>query len=267
MAAEMQTIGSVEKLAHRLLDLNPDPIPRFRILRDILRVSEQNPDYITAKGAVGESRFVRELAESQDEDGNWGRFHARHSREKRKFPGTEIAVARALAVGLDKESSVLQRTIGFIESHMMGDETWSGPAEKSDNPDLWEYIIKFISAANLSLIHRDHPMLSDMAGLLSDATHAAFDSGEYDRDRELAVHVKASGIESEHHLACHIKYGLLLLSTGFHQLSEAVETGLLQSVLQRPDGIYYTYGSRLLDLPAITDRLSRPIENETGIPS
>lgn len=87
----------VRDLAYRLLDSNPHPIPRFRTLRDILRVPQQDSEYKLLQQAVADSSFVKELAQSQETNGTWGRFHTRDTKSKRKFPTTEMACVRPIA--------------------------------------------------------------------------------------------------------------------------------------------------------------------------
>jgi|TARA_Y100000310_G_scaffold336490_1_gene421163 hypothetical protein len=246
--------SEVRDTALRLLDSPLHPVPRFRILRDILHISGRDSEYRSAQKAAFNTRFARELDDSQERDGTWGRFHTQNTKLKRKFATTEQAIARALAVGLDKDSSILKRTIDFVIAHLEGTTTWSDNPEKHDNPSLWEYAIKAISAANLSLIERSHPLVSEQAQVIAGATGAAFSTARYDREQEVAFRVNESGIKSASHGSCLTKYGLLLLSSEDRLLPKAVEARLLDFVLHKDDGIYYTYNGCLQNLPVVTER-------------
>ncbi|HJN51999.1 MAG: hypothetical protein QGI68_12000 [Pseudomonadales bacterium] len=246
--------SNVRETALRLLDSPLHPVPRFRIIRDILHVPNKDSEYRAAREEVCNTRFAKELGESQEKNGTWGRFHTQDTRAKKKFPTTEKAIERALAVGLDNEDRILKRTTEFIEAHLQGGATWSDHPEKHDNPALWEYAIKAISAANLSLIDRDHPLVAEQAQRFAGAAKEAFRTENYDRDKELQFHVKASGIESRSHGSCLTKYGLLLLSSKDCLLPGQVETRLLDFVLHKEDGIYYTYGGCLQDPPLVRER-------------
>ena len=128
------TQEDLTEIATKLLDMSPDPVPRYRLLRDILQIDQGNRRLLDAKAAVQQSKWVRLLYSSQLKDGTWGRFHTQNSKRKQVFPTTETAIATALASGLDRDSDLLRKTVSFILDHLDGKTTWIDPPEKHDNP-------------------------------------------------------------------------------------------------------------------------------------
>jgi hypothetical protein len=241
-------------IANKLLEMDPDPVPHFRLLRDILKVDQESRSYIEAKAAVQQSKWVRLLQDSQLDDGTWGRFHTQNTRVKQTFPTTETAIATALACGLDKDSDLLKATVSFILDHLDGKTTWTDPPEKHDNPDAWPVGIRHISAANLALIDNAHPYLDEFWTYWVKTASAAFASGQYDRKAEIQTRNDLDNIKRKNPGAFHTKYHLILLSSTAKTLPINLERLILDYVMDAPHGIYYTYEKHINIFPAIHAR-------------
>jgi hypothetical protein len=248
------TYNDLEKIAHELLEMDPDPVPRFRLLRDILRVHQESKIYIEAKAAVQQSKWVQLLRDSQLEDGTWGRFHTQDTKVKQAFPTTETAIATALACGLDKDSNIVARTVSFILDHLDGKTTWIDTPEKHDNPHAWPIGIRHLSAANLALINNQHPYLEEFWIYWFKTADAAFASGQYDRSAEIETRNSLDNIKRKNPGAFHTKYHLILLSSTAKALPPHLERQILDYVLDAPHGIYYAYEKRINTFPSITTR-------------
>ncbi len=244
------TRAEITSLAQRLLQMDPDPAPRYLVMRDLLHGAPGDPGFDAAAQDLSGSRWVIALSSAQQPDGAWGRFHSRDSRVKSAFPTTELAIRRALALGLDRRSPVLRKVSGFIQSYLEGKISWPDPLEKHDDPRVFPYNTRSISAGMLALIEPDHPLLDPLWSLWADLVEAAFAGGAYDAKAELARHQQLSGIPSKRLLPFHFYYPLLILSAA-HPLPQGLEERLLAYLLHKPDGIYYIYGRRLDTPPAL----------------
>ena len=150
----------VRDLSEKLLDMNPDPIPRFLILRDLLGFDSDSMAYRKAETGLLDSRWIKTLHESQWSDGTWGRFHTQNTKVKQPIPTTEMAVSLAVGSGLDKRSALLEKTTQFLVDHIRGTAKWRDFPEKQDNPAAWFVITPYISAAVLSLVDADYPEIA-----------------------------------------------------------------------------------------------------------
>lgn len=248
------TQADLTALAERILELGPDPAPRLRVLRDLLNRPPGDPELRAAEQELHNSRRVRELAEAQLPDGTWGRFHSQDSRVKSPIPTTEFAIRRALALGLDRRSPVLQRASGFIQAHLRGEITWADPPEKHDDPRVFPYNIRSVSAAMLALIEPEHPLLDPLWDKWAGLVEAAFAGGEYDAQAELARHQALSGIPSRRLAPFHIYYPLLILSATRRRLAADLEARMVAFLLRKPDGIYYVNSRRMDVFPGFQDK-------------
>ena len=104
----------VKELAQNILGFETNVIVRFRLLRDVLRSSPDSPELFTLMSGLNQHPWVKQLSQEQQPDGSWGRFHSMDSRLKARFPTSETAIRRALALGLDKENPVLARVAGYM---------------------------------------------------------------------------------------------------------------------------------------------------------
>lgn len=84
-----------------MLEQDPGPVVRYRLLRDVLCRPADDPELVQTKARLDESHCVRELATEQWPDGGWGAFHSQDARRKQKIATTDVGVERALALGQD----------------------------------------------------------------------------------------------------------------------------------------------------------------------
>ena len=241
-------------IANKLLDMDPDPVPRFRLLRDLLKFDQDHKLLLEAKDNIQTSKWIKLLRSSQLADGTWGRFHTQNTKIKQVFPTTETAIATALASGLDKDSEVLKKTIAFILDHLDGKTTWTDIPEKHDNPDAWPIGIRHLSAANLALIDNVHPHLDEFWNYWLKTADAAFASGHYNRNAEIEIRNALDNIKRKNPGAFHTKYHLILLSPTNKILPATLERKILLYVMDAPHGIYYTYDKLINTFPPIDAR-------------
>lgn len=57
-----------------------DPVPKFIMQKEIYNEPVDSPGYQNAINQINHSKWYRELAEEQWEDGSWGRFHSQDSK-------------------------------------------------------------------------------------------------------------------------------------------------------------------------------------------
>lgn len=243
--------SDIQALACQLLDMKPDPVPRYFILRDLLRRPPDDPVLIATRQEVLRSKWITELTKAQLPNGTWGNFHTRATKLKRRIPTSEHAIRRCLALGLDGSSPILDKTTAYIADHLNGKAQWSDHVEKHDHPGLWAAQIRTISAATLALIEPEHPQISPICQYWAEVVKAAFAGGSYNRAAELARHQELSGVPSKKFYPFHAMYPLIVLSAPACSLSNYLEELLLTTVLNWPTGMYYVYSRSLDQFPDI----------------
>jgi hypothetical protein len=150
------TPNDLKTSAEKILELHPDPVPHFRLLRDVLHLDPTSADYCQAEKALQGSKWIALLHRSQWPDGTWGRFHTQDTRVKQPFITTEVAITTALDSGLDRHSPILQKVQNVLVDYADGKIYWPDPPEKHDNPLAWYVWMRHWSAAVLSQIDQRH---------------------------------------------------------------------------------------------------------------
>lgn len=245
--------GDIERLARQLLALDPQPAPRCLLLRDVLCVPAHDRELAAARAALEQSPAARALADAQLADGSWGRFHSQDTNAKQIFPTSEYAIERALALGLDARFAALARMQGYIERHLRGEVVWTDRPEKHDDPRLWPFFTRFISAGRLAQLAPGHPLLAEYTAFMRALLAASFAGGAHDPQAERQAQQALSGIPTRGHwsLLSNIHGVLLLGAAG--PLPPGLERAWLAWLLARDGGIYYVNGGRgkLAEMPGI----------------
>ena len=87
----------------KLLDMNPDPIPRFVLLKEFKGTNPDSAEYQNAYEKVCEHRYVKEIMESQIDRGFWPSYHG----------DTEGKIRRLLWFGIESKHICLQKALQY----------------------------------------------------------------------------------------------------------------------------------------------------------
>ena len=248
------TSNDLQAAAEKILEMHPDPVPRFRLLRDVLRLEPDAAAYRQAETALQGSKWIALLQNSQQPDGTWGRFHTQDTKIKQTFVTTEAAIRAALDSGLDQHSPILQKAQGAIVDYVDGKTCWPDPPEKHDNPLAWFVGVRYYSAAVLSQIDPHHPLLEEYWHIWAEAVQASFRSGSYDRQREIVALNALMKCRMKNPVPFHTMYPLLILSATDNLLPGDLERSLLDFVMHAPMGIYYVFDQAIDTQPAIQSK-------------
>lgn len=169
-------LSEINSLASSLLDRCPSPAAAYRLRRDVLREDPDSVDLRSLRARIEEGQSVAALRSEQRADGGWGRFHSMDSALRRHFPTTEMAVDRALALGLDADSPLLQSAAEHMSSILRGESTWSDRVELDP---AFPQGVRVITAGVLSTVDPARPEIApvwdDWAGIAT----TAFAGGQY----------------------------------------------------------------------------------------
>ncbi len=233
----MKLFATIERTAAGILNNDPAPVVRYRLLRDVLRLPSDSLELRNAKSALELSRNVQELAAAQHADGGWGAFHSRSTRLKQKIPSTEVGVERALALGLDAAHPILDKASTYILEIMRGDLPFPDYQEKNDR---WRTGKRLFLASTLSLIHPEHPELNSDRTLWQEITQRTFQSGRYREEDEIKAHADLTGATVKgSYLKLNGKYQLNILGSLHSTLPKEIKIALLRWLWKNPEGIGY----------------------------
>jgi hypothetical protein len=223
----------LESLAIDLLEDQPNAIVRHRLLRDVLRQPYGSPDLEAARLQVSAHPWVKELAREQISDGSWGRFHSMDSSRKNRFPTSEFAIRRALALGLEKESPPLSRAVNFMRSVLHGRTTWSDHVEKTEG---WTIAVEAITAATLAEVDPECKSILSAWEYWVSIAGLSFHAGTYNVQAEWKAHQERRG-RSIHYLPS--RYVLTLLGARSASLPASLDRRIVNWMWNNPAGIGY----------------------------
>ena len=227
----------------RLLDMKPDPIPEFILLKEFKRLNPCSREYQNAYDRVCSHPFVRKIENEQNDRGFWPPFHGY----------TESLIRRCLSMGLDKEHQCLNKVSDYIKKVLDNKESWD-QFEKQDNTRWWpEMFVPLVSAAMLSLIEPDSDILDLHRNRWANFAETALSLGYYDKDAEARVQCEYFGFTTKRTIPAFGYYNLILLApTGKKNcLSDKTDQALVDYCMNCAEQIYYVYNCKLSDFVPI----------------
>ncbi len=234
----------ISDFVERLLRLDLEPVPRYRLLRDVCSLPSCDHDLQKARDSLWSSRPVLDLLGQQQADGSWGRFYSRNKLVKNAGRTTETAIIRALALGLERDHPAMQHTVNYLASLLRCERPW--PDQIDDFGDM-KVAHHLIAAARLRSLDPDNAAALQVARQWTAIIMGSFDRGEFAEDRieEVSEAVLGEALPTNCYL-CFSVYSLLLLRD---QLPWAIERSWVAHLMQRSRGIAYLNNHALHYLP------------------
>ncbi len=232
----MEEQKAIEETACIILQQDPDPVVRFRLLRDVLKEPPNTDTLMNAQREMLQSRWVLNLRNEQREDGSWGRFHSA-TKTRGKIGTTEAAVERGLALGLEASDPIFRSTISYLSRLLEGLIDFPDPLERNNR---WVTGKKLFVAATLARICPTHPALDKTWELWATIARHTFTSGKYDPEAEIQAHRTLTGASvQDSYLVLNNRYQLALLGARASKLPKALENALVDWVWHKEDSVGY----------------------------
>ena len=220
-------------LAQIILGFEPNAIVRFRLLRDVLHFLPVSPELRQITTGLTRHLWIKLLSQEQQPDGSWGHFHSMDSRKKARFPTSEVAIHRALALGLDKDNPILARAAGYMQRVLEGLASWPDRVEKSEG---WPICVETITAATLAEVDPAHPDSLPTWQYWVEIAERSFPTGKYAPDAEWQAHKELRGLGTRY---LGSRYVLTLLGARSTALPEALDRRIVDWAWNNPAGIGY----------------------------
>jgi len=236
-------LNEINNIVDRLLNMDPDPIPRFILLKEFKKTSPYSVEYQNAYDKVCSHRFVKDIESRQNDRGFWPPFHG----------FTEEIIRRCLSFGLDREHAVLKKVSAYIAKVLENEESWD-QFEKQDNIRWWpEMFVPLVCAAMLSLMEPENEILHTHRQRWSYFAETAFAKGYYDSEAESRAQKDYFNIKTKRTIPAFNYYVLLLLSPADNDnyISDNTDRALVDYCMNEAAGIYYVYNCRLADFVPI----------------
>ena len=221
-----------------------DPFPQYIFRKEILRETPSDAEYRDIKA----SKWYRQLAAEQRENGSWGRFHTQDTKalHKQKFVTTELALRRARDLSLDRGDPIVQKTIALMERYLRDEEAWPDTTEKHVG---FEISFKTLIAANLAIFDPQHPLLTNKRRICAASLAKALASGTLDE----AIWEQENRKSNDILLRLFTVYPNWLLQHNPF-LPDDLQRLFLAWIWNRKDGIYYINSNASSDIRSLEDK-------------
>ena len=232
-------------IVDRLLDMNPDPIPKFVLLKDFKGLGADSIEYENLYEEVCTHPRVKRFEASQNEHGFWEPFHGY----------TEGVIRLLLSYGLDKTNPILNKAVTCLENLIQG-RCSTGQHEKQDNP-LW-YPIMFeplIFASMFVLIDPENALIEKERKIRAAFAEASFSSGEYNNTADIKAQHEYFGFKTKRTIPPFSYYTLLLLAPGNKSyIKDKTDQALVDFCMKKANEIYYVYNNTPHDFVRIDEQ-------------
>ena len=224
----------LNQIIYHLVSVSTDPFPQYILKKEILRETPASADI----DAIHSSKWHKQLAVEQWDDGSWGRFHSMDSRiaNKQKFVSTEAALRRSHELGLPKDDPIVAKCIKLMEQYVREEAAWLDYVEKhKDNGRGFIFCRPFLTAANLNLFNPENPVIKPLRDVVAGTIKTAFADGYFDE-----VYWKQKVNEYHVPSIAHpgIAYSPMLLQNA-DCMDDTLQRQYLSYIWDKQDGIYY----------------------------
>jgi len=231
------------EIIDKLLDMRPDPIPHFVLLKEFKGYTSDCIEYQNAYKKVCEHSYVKKIAEGQNSKGFWPHFHAQ----------SESMIRRLLWYGLDNSHVCLKKVNEYTIKLLHGKEPHDR-SEKQDNIRWWpEIFMPLCCAATLSLLDSTHSDIQLHRVRWAAFAESAFSMGVYNREIDAKTQNDYFGFRTKQIIEPFNYYNLLLLSPrdDINCLTTDTDQALVDYCVNEAKFIGYVYNKNPGDLVSI----------------
>ncbi|WP_105615822.1 hypothetical protein [Vallitalea okinawensis] len=231
--------------AEELVEFDLDVIPKYLLMRDILKIDKDNKLMKNTKCKLLETKWVKDIVNLQWDDGSWGRFHSMSTSSKTSIT-TERALRRLLILGLDKADEPIQRVLSYMNKYLNRDLDLRDYKEKKHD---WDLLTRLFVATWIINIDPSNAEAKAIANKWANVITHAFSSANYDHEAYLEAYYETHKPEKGKVIWGFQNYYLVSILSGF--LTASIESKFLDYIISKDKGIYYIYDGKLTAPPKI----------------
>lgn len=228
----------------KILDMNPDPIPKFVLLKEFKKLPPDDSEFRGLYAEVCNHSHIKSYENAQNERGFWPPFHGY----------TEAAIRKLLSFGLDSEHICLKNVSEYLVKVLNNQEEWN-QYEKQDNP-LWytKMFVPLVSAAMLSLIDSSNPALEAPRKQWAYIAKKSFESGYYDPNKNIGAISDCFAFTTKRPIPPFNYYCLLLLSPdkASSYIDDETDKAIVDFCMTEASSLGYVYNNKPSDMVEIS---------------
>ena len=193
-----------------------------------------------------DTKWAKEIISLQDDEGKWGYFHTLFADSKSSYT-TEKALKRLEMFGYTIEDTCIQKAVSYMNDCLTGVKEIPDKREKLHD---WNIFTSLILATWIRRFTKNNPAANAVAEKWAKIVTIAFKDGTYNQQEYIQAYHDILGMKP--------KGGRLIDFVQFYGVSiingcldQETERKVLEYIINKPDGIYYTYEKCISTLPNV----------------
>lgn len=192
------------------------------------------------------TKGAKEIISLQDEEGKWGYFHTLFADSKSSYT-TEKALKRLEKLGYTIEDAYIQKAVSYMNDCLTGVKEIPDKREKLHD---WDIFTSLLLATWIRRFTKENLAANVVAEKWAEVVTTAFKDGTYNHQEYIKAFHDILGMKP--------KGGKLIDFVQFYGVSiingcldKETERKVLEYIINKPDGIYYTYDKCIRKLPDV----------------
>ena len=191
-----------------------------------------------------DTRWAQQIISLQDKDGKWGYFHTLFTDSKSPIT-TEKALKRLEILGYTIEDNCIKKAVSYMDDCLTGIKKIPDKREKLHD---WDIFTSLLLAAWIRRFTADNDNANEIAKKWAGIVTTAFRNGRYNHQEYMKAYCDVLGMKAEgERLIDFAQFYSVSIINGY--LYPKTEEAVIKYLINKPDGIYYTYENCIRNLP------------------
>jgi len=190
------------------------------------------------------SKWANQIISLQDSDGKWGYFHTLFN-DNQSLYTTEKALKRLEILGYTIEDECIQKAVSYMSDCLLRVKQIPDKPEKLVD---WDVFSSLILATWIRRFTKDNPVANDIAKKWANIVTIAFEDERYNHQKYTNAYFDVWGTKPKGgRLIDFVQFYIVSIINGY--LDRETESKMLKYIINKQDGIYYTYEKCIRVLP------------------
>ena len=194
-----------------------------------------------------DTKWAKEIIESQDDEGKWGTFHSLSQPTAKNNHTTEQALRRLERLGYTMEDECIQKAVAYMNDCLIGKKSIPDYREKVHD---WNIFTSLILSTWIRRFTNDNPAANEVAKKWADIISSSFVNGTFIYEEYVAAYTDILGLKPNG--------GRLVDFVNFYPISlvcdcldQNTQQTVVDYIINRDNGIYYIYHDKIAVLPSV----------------
>ena len=191
-----------------------------------------------------DTKWAQQIISLQDEEGKWGYFHTLFFDSKSPFT-TEKALKRLEILGYTIEDKCIKNAVSYMNDCLVGIKEIPDKREQLHD---WDIFTSLLLAAWIRRFTTNNESANEVAQKWANVITMAFRDGEYNHQEYIKAFHEVLGMKPEGgRLVDFVNFYGVSIINGY--LDPKTEKAVIKYIINKTDGIYYTYEKCIRELP------------------